>query len=103
MAQPVQLVERVLDFGIDPGFPPVPGLLGAYCDDIGKRRVGGHQETVGPDGFAQRARQPEIVERDDGPRLGLDPEGFRIVPGIGHREDSRRIGFDKEIEINGHG
>jgi len=89
----MQLVERFLDFRIDPGFPPIPGLLGANRDDIGKGPVHGHPETVGSDGLAERPRYPEIVERDDRARLRFDPEGFRIIPGIGHREDSRRIGF----------
>jgi len=103
MAQLMQLVERLFYFGIDPGFAAVPRLLGANGDDIGKGRVGGHPETVGPDGLAERARHPEIVERDDRARLWFDPEGFRIVTGIGHREDSRRIGFYQKVEINGHG
>lgn len=102
ITQLVQLVERLLDFRIDPRRLAIPGLLGANRDHIGKGRVGGHPEAVGSYGFAQRTRHPELVERDDRPVLGFHPEGFRIIPGVGHRENSRRIGFDQKIEINGH-
>jgi len=52
MAQLMQLIERFFDFRIDPRFPPIPCLLGAYRDDIGEAGVHGHPETVGSDGFA---------------------------------------------------
>lgn len=102
VAHGVQLVERLLDFGIDPGLLAVGGLARAYPDHIGEGLVGRHPELVRPDGFAQRARHPEIVERDDGPRFWFHPEGFRIIPGVRHRKYARSIGFHKKIKINAH-
>tara|TARA_R110000850_G_scaffold58793_6_gene136286 strand:- start:1120 stop:1437 length:318 start_codon:yes stop_codon:yes gene_type:complete len=102
VAQFVQLVERLFDFGIDPRFPAVARLLGADRDDFGKRAVRGHPEPVGPYRLAERPRHPEIVERNDRPGLGLDPEGFRVIPGIGHGKYARGIGFYQQIEINSH-
>ncbi len=102
MAELVQLVECFLDLGIDPGIPAITGFRGTNRDDLGKGRVCRHPKSVGSDGFAERARHPEIVERDNRAGLWLDPEGFRIVPGVRHRKDSRRIGFYQKVEINGH-
>ncbi len=101
-AQLMQLVERLLDFVIYPGVPAIPGFCGTNCDDIGKGRVGGHPKTVGSYGFAERARHPEIVEWDNRAGLWFNPEGFRIIPSVGHREDARRIGFYQKVEINSH-
>ncbi len=93
MAKRVQLVEGFLDFGIDPGFPAISGLLGTYRDDLGKGGVCAHPETVGSDRLAERTRHPEIVERDDRSGLWLHPEGFRIIARVGHRKDTGRISF----------
>ena len=98
----MQLVERLFYFGIDPCFPAISGLLGADRDDIGEGCVSGHPETVGSDGLAQRTRHPQTLERDNRTGLWFNPEGFRIIPGIGHRKDPRRIGFYQKIEINSH-
>jgi len=103
MAQLVQLVERLLDFGIYPGIPAIPGFCRTNRDDIGKGSVDGHPKTVGPYGFAERARHPEMVERNNRARLWFNPEGFRIISRVSHREDARRISFYQKVEINSHG
>lgn len=102
MAQLVQLVERLFYFGIDPGVPAVPCLCGTNRNNIGKGLVGGHPKTVGSYGFAERARHPEIVERDNRTGLGFDPERFRIIAGVGHRKYARAIGFHQQVKINSH-
>lgn len=102
MAQLVQLVERFLDLGIYPGFLAIGCFARTNPDHIGKGAVGRNPEPVRSDGFAERARHPEIVERDDRPGLGFNPEGFRIIAGVRHRKYARSIGFYQEIEINGH-
>lgn len=102
IAKLVQLVERLFNLCINPGFLAIGCFCRANPDHIGKGGVGRNPEPVRSDGFAQRARHPEIVERDDRAGLGFHPEGFRIIPGIRHREDARSISFNQEIEINGH-
>ena len=102
MAKLVELVERLLDLGIDPGFLAIRCFGGTNCYHIGKGAVGGHPETVGSDGFAERTRHPEIVERNNRPGLGFDPEGIRIITRVRHRENARSIGFQQQVEINGH-
>tara|TARA_R110000824_G_scaffold209_24_gene1161 strand:+ start:10475 stop:10792 length:318 start_codon:yes stop_codon:yes gene_type:complete len=103
ISQLVQVIERFLDFRIYPGFLAIGCLCGTYRDHISKGAIGGNPKPVGSYGFAERARHLKIVQRDDRPVLGFNPEGIRIVTGVRHREYSRRISFQQQIEINGHG
>ena len=103
ISQFVQPVERLFNLRIYPGFSAIRGFFGTNSNHFGKGEVGGNAEPVRPDDLAERTRHPEIIKRDDRPRLGFNPEGFRIIAGIGHREDSRRIGFQQQIKFDGHG
>lgn len=49
----VELVERLFDLGIYPGFLAILRFGGANGDHVGKGAVGGYPETVGFDGFAE--------------------------------------------------
>ena len=98
----VQLIECLLDLSIYPGFLAVSSFGGTNIDNIGKSSVGGNLETVGSDSFAERAGHPEIVERNNGPCLRFDPEGVRIITSVGHRKYARCIGFQQQVEVNGH-
>ena len=103
MAKLVQLHERLLDFGIYPGFLAIGGLRGANIDHIGKGGIGGDPKAVGPDGLAERTRHLEIVQRNDRPGFWFHPENIGIVTRVRHREYARRISFQQQVEINGHG
>lgn len=103
IAKLVQLVECLFDFGIYPGFLAILCLGRANINHISEGGVGGDPKTVGPYGFAERARQLEIVERNDRPRFGFDPESIRIITCVRHREYARCISFQQQVEINGHG
>jgi len=46
ISQLVQLVKRLLNFGIDPGLPAIADGRGTNRDDVGERGVSAHPETV---------------------------------------------------------
>ena len=93
MTKLVQIVERVLDFSIDPGFPSIRGLFGTNCNDVGKGGIDSDPETVGPDSLAKRTGHPEIIERKNSAGLRFHPEGIRVIACVCHGEYTRRIGL----------
>ncbi len=100
--QLVQTFERFLDIGIYPGFPAICGFLGTDRDHIGESDIGRDSKTVGPDGFAEGARHPKVIEWNNRPGFRFNPESLRIITSVRHREYARCIGFQQQVEINGH-
>jgi hypothetical protein len=75
----VQAQKRLFNIGVDPCFLPVIGAFGAQADHARKVPVAGNFKTVLPDGFGQRFRDVEAVERHDRALLRLNPERFPIL------------------------
>ncbi len=100
MTAAVQRAVRLLDLAVDPGFGPTAGGLCARLDDPGEGAIRGDLEAVGPQPFGERARQVELVERQDAALLGFDPEDVGRIAAVGHREDADRIGTQQQIGVN---
>ncbi len=93
MAELVQPVKRLFDGGVYPRLFAFPFFLRTDSNHFGEGEIGRNPETVSADGFAQRTRHPEIIERNNRPHFWFNPENVRIITGIGHRKYSRRISF----------
>tara|TARA_B100000678_G_scaffold186643_1_gene156050 strand:+ start:1507 stop:2022 length:516 start_codon:yes stop_codon:yes gene_type:complete len=94
--------EGALDLRVDPCLAAIGGAFGAHRNHLRKGAVRCHREPVLPDHFPKRPRQFQTIERNDGAPFRLDPEGFRIVARIGHREDAVRIGHHEKFEVERH-
>lgn len=80
----------------EPMADPAPAVVGAGRgtggDNGPEGGVAGDTKPVLPDGFAQRARQMQPIERQNGTLARLHPEDIRVVACIGHREHAMAIG-----------
>jgi len=95
----VEGLEDAFDAVVDPRFGAARDAFGAELDDSLERGVDGDLEPVGRDCLAQRARELETVERQDGAAARLDPIDAGGVAAVGHREYADRIGTEHDLRI----
>src|SRR5438067_5718334 len=91
-------VERehgLLELGVDPGLLAV----GAGGDHSGEIAVARDCELARADRPAERARDVEMVERNNRAIARLDPEQFVRLAAVGHRENARRITLEQKARI----
>jgi hypothetical protein len=95
----VEKDEGILNSAVDPRAVAIFGFLRTGADNIGKDGVGRDAKPVFADGFGQRMRNVEIVERQDRPAFWLDPIGIGIIARVGHRENPAGIGAQQKINV----
>jgi hypothetical protein len=102
MGQAKQVEDPVarLDPVADPGFLRFAARRGAGLHHPVEAGVAGHGKASAPQGAGQRARTAEAIERQDRAAARLDPEDFRIVPRIGHRENPVAIGQHQQVGLD---
>ncbi len=94
-----------LDPVADPGAAAVRILalaapwLGAGAQHFAEGSVAGHLELFASQGFGQRVRQVEFVQRQNRSSSWLNPEHLWIIAGVGHRKDPAAIGQQQEFRI----
>src|SRR5438045_5808499 len=91
-------VERehgLLELGVDPGLLAV----GAGRNHSGEIAVARDCELARADRPAERARDVEMVERDDRAVARLDPEQFVRLAAVGHGENAGRIALEQQARI----
>jgi hypothetical protein len=102
VSHPMKIAKRIFDIGIDPSVAPVVARFCAGGDDLSKGAICSHDKPILPNGFCQRFRQSESIQRQNCPLLGLDPECIGIVACVGHRENAIGVGAHEQIQIDSH-
>ncbi len=88
------------DTAADPGIGALATGRGTAVQYRLERCVAGHGEAPSPQGAGQRARAAEPAQRQDSAQSRFDPEHFRIVTAIRHREYPAAIGEHEELAID---
>lgn len=101
MAELEQPVVARADHRVDPRRRPVVGGRGAERDHIGKGGVGRDAEAVRHDDLFQAVRQVKATQRQDRAQPRFDPMDRRVVRPVGHRENTLRIGAQKQRRVDG--
>lgn len=104
MPQPVQVLVARLDAMADPATAILPRARRARrragFHDVAEGLIAGHREAPAPQRAGQRVRQAKAIQRQDRAQPGLDPEDFRIVTPIRHREDPAAIGQHEQFGLD---
>lgn len=85
---------------VDPAILPTFDQRGTAPHDVGKHRIRRHPESVGTDSLAERARDMQRIEGQDGTATRLNPEYVGIVDRVRHRENPDTIGSQKHYGID---
>ena len=105
VANPVQPDIKIPDPLVDPGVVAAGLRCGATGYDRLEGGVDRDRESVGAHGAGQPRSDAKTIERNDAPRLRLDPEQGGVVGALGHREDAAGVGaqqhFGRDVESGG--
>lgn len=96
----VQFAIARLDPLADPGFARIGAGRGAGLHHGPEGPVAGYGKAPAPERPGERARTAESIKRQDRAPARLHPEDFRIVAGVGHREDPAAIGQHQHVGRN---
>ncbi len=98
-SEAMEIAENAFDAAINPGMGAISRRIRAKLNNLLERSVGGHAIAIGPNRFAQRMREIEAFERQNGPALWLNPINAGCLTIICHREHANRIGPQYHLGI----
>lgn len=88
----VQMAIAGLYAVADPAFGMAGARLRARMDDRSKIRIQRDAKAPLSNDLAQAAGTAELIERDDRAFARFDPEDFRVIATVRHRENAAAIG-----------